>query len=218
MPQDGEFAPPQVDPAGNPYYDNRESVLRTLSGLQQALAAIFPSEQVAVSIDHIAKQFVISIRKSFHGVYYNRHVRWEPPDPSEDAREALKPLVDAVRREKMKIDAEIRMGDDMLKKKDLLGINAKDLSREQYEKYLYGQQDIGSGDHPRKIDLYGQKLFEAKMEFKQRNIEKEKEVNERLQNLAKELFQRSTKGNAGPKMMEKWGTEIEEIRKMVNNG
>lgn len=64
---------------------------------------------------------------------------------------------------------------------------------------------------------------EANNQFRkfQRELEKAKhgrEVERRLQNLAKELFQRSYTANAGPTQLQEWGKEIELIRKMIENG
>jgi sugar-specific transcriptional regulator TrmB len=44
-----------------------------------------------------------------------------------------------------------------------------------------------------------------------------REVQERLQKLAKALFQRSYEANAGPSQLQEWGKEIEAIRKMMQS-
>jgi len=88
----------------------------------------------------------------------------------------------------------------------------------------------------RAIDLYANQLRkmgtdaeqanrimrEASEQIRKMNEEvakakRRREVQERLQKLAKALFQRSYEANAGPSQLQEWGKEIEAIRKMMQS-
>jgi len=56
-----------------------------------------------------------------------------------------------------------------------------------------------------------------KMNEEVAKAKRRREVQERLQKLAKALFQRSYEANAGPSQLQEWGKEIEAIRKMMQS-
>jgi chromosome segregation ATPase len=89
---------------------------------------------------------------------------------------------------------------------------------------------------PRSIDLWSSQVRKMGMDAEKANrimreaseqirkmneevakAKRHQEVQERLQKLAKALFQRSYEANAGPSQLQEWGKEIEAIRKMMQS-
>lgn len=92
-----------------------------------------------------------------------------------------------------------------------------------------GEQPGDSHHFLRSIDLWSSQVRKMGMDAEKANralqkmneeiarAKRHREVQERLQKLAKALFQRSYEANAGPSQLQEWGKEIEMIRKLMQS-